>query len=899
MGTMANEAGPAAVGSDDLVGRDRELATIRELLGALRLVTIVGTGGVGKSRLAAAAASQHGLPGAVSVCELISVPLPGGVAGAMAESLGFPSFDAAAVGLAGHRRLLLLDNTEHVLDAAAEATERLLATCEGVTVLSTGREPLEIAGERVVVLEPLELPATDDPEVVAASPAVQLFLSRARAAGAGVAMDAPTARTVAAICRRLDGLPLAIELAAARARSLSPADILRHLDRRFDLLARRRPRGPERHRSLETAIAWSHERLDPPTRGFFDRLGAFCGPFTAQAATRVAGQPGEDPLVTLERLDTLVSRSLVRTSVRSGRTWYELLESLRAYARERLDDAGELTRCDERCVDYYVEVAGSIRRAGEKAWSVETFVDLLAAQLNLQDAVRSCLEHDTEPDRAFQLFLPLWGIVHNGRADVVWALGTALLERWPDRRHPGWGAVAATTATAAVVLGHQHEARNLAEAAVSDGVDAAATVMGARAMYLVCNVSGDHEEALRWVREGIAGAQVASIEPMKVELEVFLALATYRVDGITPAIEQARLAHQRAHSTSTPILQAWADLALGSLVVLDDPGAGADLLRQAVDTAIAAGYPWGLGTGRRALGALALVDGDLPGARQELAASLDVFAAIGHVAEVQATLRWIAALLLAEGRDEEARQVCPPHEHPALPIVDVLDSVFLDERLSSLDLTARTYHLDEAVDIARSATSGAVERESLAPVAESTRPPESRMQREGGVWALSFDGTTIRLPDTKGLQDLATLLAQPGREVAAGELMGAAVDSPDLGDVLDASARRAYELRIIELQAELDEAEAFADSARAARGREEFEQLVDALAAGTGLSGRARRSGGSADRARSAVTWRIRAAIRRITDLHPTLGAHLDDTIRTGRWCAYAPIDDPVWTVVV
>ena len=173
------------------------------------------------------------------------------------------------------------------------------------------------------------------------------------------------------------------------------------------------------------------------------------------------------------------------------------------------------------------------------------------------------------------------------------------------------------------------------------------------------------------------------------------------------------------------------------------------------------------------------------------------------------------------------------------------------------------------------------------------------MEREGSVWALTFDGATIRLPDTKGLQDLATLLARPGRELAAGELMGAAVDIPDLGDVLDASARRAYERRIIELQAELDEAEAFADSARAGQARQEFEQLVDALAAGTGLSGRARRSGGSADRARSAVTWRIRAAIRRITPLHPTLGAHLDDTIRTGRWCAYAPTDDPVWTVVV
>jgi predicted ATPase len=277
-----------------LVGRERELTALRHLLDEGSLVTVIGPGGVGKTRLALAVADDIELPEA-AVCELAGVGDPAQVAGVVCDALGFPSLQVALAGLAESERLLILDNCEHVLDAVAEVAGRLLEDCPGMSILATSREPLEVAGEQVLQLHPLALPATDDPAEIQTSPAVRLFLARAKAAGASGLLDGETAADVAKLCRRLDGLPLAIELAAARTRSLAPAEILGHLDRRLDVITSRRQRGLARHRSLEAAIGWSYDRLSPSMQRFFERLGAFAGPFSAAAAQAVAAEPTEDP----------------------------------------------------------------------------------------------------------------------------------------------------------------------------------------------------------------------------------------------------------------------------------------------------------------------------------------------------------------------------------------------------------------------------------------------------------------------------------------------------------------------------------------------------------------------------------------------------------------------------
>jgi hypothetical protein len=229
-----------------------------------------------------------------------------------------------------------------------------------------------------------------------------------------------------------------------------------------------------------------------------------------------------------------------------------------------------------------------------------------------------------------------------------------------------------------------------------------------------------------------------------------------------------------------------------------------------------------------------------------------------------------------------------------MPATELLERAWLDPRLpSSADRPA--VPLPEAVALAHQVLA---ETATAPPAEPAEEPPVAdRFALEGAVWAVTFAGRTVRLPDSKGMQDLATLLARPGREVHCTELAGAAVEQTDTGEVLDAQARRRYEGRIVELQGELAEAEEANDRGRAEAVGMELDLLVDQLVAATGLHGRSRRSGGTAERARTAVTWRIRAAIRRADALHPALGAHLRRAVRTGTWCSYQPEDAVEWQV--
>ncbi|SHJ42676.1 Predicted ATPase [Nocardiopsis flavescens] len=351
-GAPAAPAGNLPAPATALVGRDTEVAAVRGLLDRHRLVTVTGPGGVGKTSLALAAArgtaADPALP--VDLAALDRDPCT-----ALATVLGVRDgggglTDRIAALLRGRPALLLLDNCEHLVDEVAELTARLLAALPDLRVLATSQTPLAVAGEYVFPLAPLEAPADDTPAALAASPAARLFLARAEAAGARPGTDPDTTAAVAAICRRLDGIPLALELAATRLRHLRAADLAARLDDRFAVLGAGRRDAPARQRTLRAAIDWSWEPLTGPERSLLSRLAVFadgCGP---AAAEEVGG-------ASLDVLGALVDRSLVVASTGPGGTRYRLLESVAAYALERLAASGEQDRACARHATYFAGLA--------------------------------------------------------------------------------------------------------------------------------------------------------------------------------------------------------------------------------------------------------------------------------------------------------------------------------------------------------------------------------------------------------------------------------------------------------------------------------------------------------------------------------------------------------------
>ena len=334
------------------VGREHELTELRTLLGRTRLLTLAGTGGAGKTRLAlelARSREDAQADGAVLV-ELDSVAEGAGVPDAVAEALelralpGAALVDAIATELAPRELLLVLDNCEHVIGASAALADALLRSAPRLTILTTSREPLRVPGEVVFRVPSLAIPDPDAAELPAALlsyEAVRLFVERAGAVAPGFELDESNAAAVARICHRLDGLPLALELAAARADALGADALAERLDDRFRLLRAGSRTAPTRQQTLEAALDWSYELLADVERVLLRRLAVFSGGFTLQSAEEVCSGDGLEQEQVADVLARLVEKSLVTTEERRGARRYRLLETIRAYADARLAEAGE------------------------------------------------------------------------------------------------------------------------------------------------------------------------------------------------------------------------------------------------------------------------------------------------------------------------------------------------------------------------------------------------------------------------------------------------------------------------------------------------------------------------------------------------------------------------------
>src|SRR6516162_445003 len=403
------DAGPVAPGAvapptnlpepiSELVGRDEELREILSLAAGHRLVTLTGAGGIDKTRLAIAAGRRllPSFPDGVWLAELSALSDPSLVPAAVAAAVGLElpagelSLQHVAQALAARRLLLVLDTCEHMINAAAGMAEAVLRASSGVHIIATSRESLRGEGEQIHLIPPLAVPAENAEDLgdLLEYGAVRLFLDRAQAAEPHFAPDQRITATIAAVCRRLDGIPLAIELAAPRAAALGIEALASRLDDRFQLLTGGRRTALPRHQTLRATLDWSYGLLTESERILLRRLAIFAGLVSLDAATAVAASPELTVTDVIEAFASLVAKSLVVAEVEGAVARYRLLDTTRAYAIEKLDESGERDRLARCHAEYYrdvferAETESEIRPRTEWLADYERLIDNLRAALD-------------------------------------------------------------------------------------------------------------------------------------------------------------------------------------------------------------------------------------------------------------------------------------------------------------------------------------------------------------------------------------------------------------------------------------------------------------------------------------------------------------------------------------
>ncbi len=398
------------------VGRDAEIAQVVAVLheGRARVVTITGPGGAGKTRLALTVADRvaPSYPDGVIFVELAALWQPELLLSTIAHVLGLgeggdrPVDEMLALFLANQEMLLVLDNLEH-LTAAAPDLAGLVAACSGITLLVTSRSPLKIRGERLVPIGSMPTPVANL-DLATPADAIRLFAERAAESDPSFVLSTGNISTVTDICRELDSLPLALELAAARVRHLNPNAILAMLDRRFVVLADGPADAPARHRTLRDAIAWSEDLLDSISQERFRALAVICDPFDLAAAASIWQTTPHDALQTLS---ALVDVSLLGKRNSEAEPRYALLESVRAYAWEQLELFGEIDAARERHAAYFSTLAVGLAEGGQSRYGSTVFLDRLeASHDDFRAALTWQLRPDGDVDEALRLvsFLPFF-----------------------------------------------------------------------------------------------------------------------------------------------------------------------------------------------------------------------------------------------------------------------------------------------------------------------------------------------------------------------------------------------------------------------------------------------------------------------------------------------------------
>ncbi len=699
----AAQLGALPVPLTSFVGRERETDEIAALLQGHRLLTLTGPAGAGKTRLAlhVAASRADRFPDDVRLADLAAVASADLVADTLARALGVspqptrPVRDSLRDAVRELHCLLLVDNCEHVVAAAAELVADLLAAGGRLRVLATSREVLGVPGEVSYGVRPLPVPrprASSRAVTAGGYDAVRLFVDRAVAASPGFALTDGNASAVAALCQRLDGLPLAIELAASRVRSFPPGELLARLDQRFELLSAGARTVLPRHRTLRAAIDWSYDLLGDDERALFDQLGVFPADFDYDAVEAVCAAGGSAGGAVVRLLPALVDKSLV--SAAGGDTpRYRLLESLRAYAAERLASSGADTGLRQRHATHYRAVAelaaGRLRGPEQRAW-----LDRLAIE---QPNLRAALEHsvgtgDVETAlrwiSALELF---WDGTGQRREAHEWirrtlacgeppatpasvaglAGASALLQPWDDEAALDLAQLAANLASG---LGDTERAKAAAAvgAAATYGVRSdlalpalheALALFGdehpwerARALQGLALATAELAEALRWARESLALSRRVG-DHMRVANTLFVMAARSIDVGVANDDVQRWLAESLALSEAAGSEhdRAHALIGFGRLAWLrGDRDRAVQLLEECVPTMRRLGDQRCAGRGLQLLGERAREQRRFARAEELLRGSVEAAAPAGEGTVVVDALEALAAVLSAEDRPREA-----------------------------------------------------------------------------------------------------------------------------------------------------------------------------------------------------------------------------------------------------
>ncbi len=645
----------------ELFGRDDAAAAVAELATSHPLVTITGPGGVGKTCLAERVSCEvvDRFDDGVIACELTAVRDPDSVAPAVvaASNIEHPGThgprEALTTAIGERRMLLLLDNCEHLLASVADLVETLLRNCPRLVVLATSREPLRLPGERVWQLAPLPAPQADaDPAEVLRSPAGALFVARAEAADPSFSLSEETAGPVAELCRRLDGLPLAIELAAARVRALAPADLAARLDQRFSLLSTGRAGGSGRHRTLEAVVSWSHDLLDDPQRRLFDRLSVFAGSFSLGAAEQVFGGPPLAPTEVAGLLADLADRSMVTVERGETGTRYRLLDTLRDFGARRLTDTDEGVSCRRAHAAHHValveELGPQLRGPNERAAvvAIEDMIDDLRVAHNW-------LVIEGDVDGALRLPAALHDyLLFRLRAEIfLWAeRAVAMPGADADASYP---AALATAALGASNRGALDQAREWAEDALARG-EGIVSLHALGTLSVIALYEGRIDEVLT-LGDRLAALADRWDEPYYLALShLNPALALHYQGDREAATERAVALGTAADAAASPTVRAWAAYVRGEIAMDDDPSLAARQLTAAVEAAREAGSRLPEGVALVSLASVSARYGETQEALQRFREAVRLWRQLGDHTHQLTTVRNLVGVLVDVGADEDA-----------------------------------------------------------------------------------------------------------------------------------------------------------------------------------------------------------------------------------------------------